>query len=86
VFHRVAEKVNKLTYTQLITIKKTTKEVYARPSFDPAQAVIGVPEEQDSANGHEHVPAHRDFREKYFSRFGKGGPSSTEETQGHTVV
>lgn len=52
-----------LTPLQLITIRKTTTEVYPPPTFDPAHAVT---EHVDM-----HVPAHKDFREKYFQGFKK---------------
>lgn len=55
--------------SQLITIKKVTTLAYPPPSFDPSGAIIsGAPE---------HVPAHKDFREKYFQGFKKG-----EDTEG----
>jgi hypothetical protein len=52
---------------QLITIKKTTNEVFPRPSFDPEQAVVG-----SDSTVQDHAPAHKNFREHYFARFGKG--------------
>jgi tRNA (guanine10-N2)-methyltransferase len=52
---------------QLITIKKTTNEVFPRPSFDPEQAVVG-----SDSTAQDHAPAHKNFREHYFARFGKG--------------
>ncbi|KAG5647054.1 hypothetical protein DXG03_001424 [Asterophora parasitica] len=44
---------------RLVTIRKTTDREYPRPSFEP--------EEAEAA----HVPAHKDFREKYFQGFKK---------------
>nr|VWO99928.1 Lysophospholipase 1 (EC (Phospholipase B 1) [Ganoderma boninense] len=48
---------------RLITIRKTTTEAYPPPTFDPAHAVTD--------NVEAHVPAHKDFREKYFQGFKK---------------
>ncbi|KAI1795660.1 tRNA guanosine-2'-O-methyltransferase [Ganoderma leucocontextum] len=48
---------------RLITIRKTTTEAYPPPTFDPAHAV--------TENVDVHVPAHKDFREKYFHGFKK---------------
>ncbi|KAG5639118.1 hypothetical protein H0H81_006707 [Sphagnurus paluster] len=45
---------------RLVTIRKTTDREYPRPSFEP---------EQPAEAGH--VPAHKDFREKYFQGFKK---------------
>ena len=52
-----------LTRSQLITIRKTMTEAYPPPTFDPAHAV--------TENVDPHVPAHKDFREKYFQGFKK---------------
>ncbi|KAK1232664.1 hypothetical protein PQX77_003195 [Marasmius sp. AFHP31] len=46
---------------RLVTIRKTTSERYPPPSFSPSS------ETEEST----HVPAHRDFREKYFQGFKK---------------
>lgn len=46
---------------QLITIRKTTAEKYPPPTF-----LTVVQEPKDG-----HVPAHRDFREKYFQGFAR---------------
>lgn len=53
-----------LPFWQLITIRKATTAKYPPPSFDPAHAV--------TENVSSHVPAHKDFREKYFQGFKKG--------------
>ncbi|KAF9010647.1 RNA methylase [Cyathus striatus] len=45
---------------RLVTIKKTTSEKYPPPSFEPITS--------SSIN---HIPAHKDFREKYFQGFNK---------------
>lgn len=45
---------------QLVTIRKTTKERYPPPTFEP---VIREADEEV------HIPAHKDFREKYFQGF-----------------
>ncbi|KAF8844365.1 tRNA guanosine-2'-O-methyltransferase [Paxillus ammoniavirescens] len=47
---------------RLITIRKTTAESYPPPLLDSAVT---------STIGGEHVPAHKDFREKYFQGFNK---------------
>ncbi|KAI0665934.1 tRNA guanosine-2'-O-methyltransferase [Trametes maxima] len=49
---------------RLITIRKATSDKYPPPTFDPAHAV--------TENVTSHVPAHKDFREKYFQGFKKG--------------
>ncbi|KAH9892792.1 tRNA guanosine-2'-O-methyltransferase [Cubamyces lactineus] len=48
---------------RLITIRKTTTQKYPPPTFDPAHAV--------TENVASHIPAHKDFREKYFQGFKK---------------
>jgi tRNA (guanine10-N2)-methyltransferase len=48
---------------QLITIKKTSHAEFLPPSFDS----VGDAEE----SGDPYVPAHKDFREKYFQGFKK---------------
>ncbi|KAF8348221.1 tRNA guanosine-2'-O-methyltransferase [Amanita rubescens] len=45
---------------RLVTIKKATTAKYSSPSFAADDIVVG-----------EHIPAHRDFREKYFRGFKK---------------
>ena len=45
---------------KLVTIKKLTTAKYPLPSFTGGDTVVG-----------EHIPAHRDFREKYFRGFKK---------------
>lgn len=57
--------------SQLITVKKTTSAKFAPPTFEPA-AKLDV-ESEESA----HVPAHKDFREKYFQGFRKEDPTDT---------
>ena len=59
-------RTRRLTPPQLITIRKTTAERYPPPMFDPAHAV--------TENVDVHVPAHKDFREKYFQGFKKSDP------------
>lgn len=44
---------------RLITVKKVAAGQYPAPTFDP------VPSEDDNT----HIPAHKDFREKYFQGF-----------------
>jgi tRNA (guanine10-N2)-methyltransferase len=46
---------------QLVTILKSTKDHYPPPTFD-------VDELKNVANS-QHIPAHKDFREKYFQGF-----------------
>jgi tRNA (guanine10-N2)-methyltransferase len=53
---------------QLITVKKVTAEVYPRPVFKSN----GSDSEKQQTTAH--VPAHKDFREKYFQGFRKDGP------------
>ncbi|KAJ3549722.1 hypothetical protein NM688_g5150 [Phlebia brevispora] len=48
---------------RLITIRKVTSEKFPPPSFDPAARLA----EQQSS----YVPAHKDFRQKYFQGFKK---------------
>ena len=45
---------------QLVTIRKTTSKKYPPPSFDPIPPVV---------DENAHIPAHKDFREKYFQGF-----------------
>jgi tRNA (guanine10-N2)-methyltransferase len=47
---------------QLVTIRKTTTTEYPPPSFEPEK-------EPTCTKGPIHVPAHKDFREKYFQGF-----------------
>jgi tRNA (guanine10-N2)-methyltransferase len=42
-----------------VTIKKVTAEQYPAPTFDPISL----------QNENIHIPAHKDFREKYFQGF-----------------
>ena len=49
-----------------MTIRKVTTERYPPPTFEPKA------NDMQSLQGGEHVPAHRDFREKYFLGFKKG--------------
>lgn len=61
---------------QLITICKVTSRSYPRPTFDPHAAPTpqgdGAESEGDLlVRAPVHVPAHRDFREKYFQGFRK---------------
>lgn len=44
-------------------MRKTGEEVYAPPSFDDRESEV--------KSGEAHVPAHKDFRDKYFNKFGK---------------
>ncbi|KAH9963840.1 tRNA guanosine-2'-O-methyltransferase [Russula dissimulans] len=64
---------------RLITIRKTTSESYPPPTFESQTAPQGGGESEEAGEGdseseppvHVHVPAHRDFREKYFKGFNK---------------
>ncbi|KAI9510945.1 tRNA guanosine-2'-O-methyltransferase [Russula earlei] len=57
---------------RLITIRKTTSRLYPPPTFDARRAVhIGDTEGEGDSDIPIHVPAHRDFREKYFQGFKK---------------
>jgi len=65
---------------RLITIRKFTSQSYPPPTFDsqtasPLQRRDGEAEGEGSSSSLTHVPAHRDFREKYFQGFKK--PSDT---------
>ena len=55
---------------KLVTIRKTTRYDYERPSF----------EQHDGPAGIMHIPAHKDFREKYFQGFKKEGETSDSNT------
>ncbi|OCH85102.1 tRNA guanosine-2'-O-methyltransferase [Obba rivulosa] len=50
---------------RLITIRKATTQQFPPPAFDPDKNVLS---ESDLT----HVPAHKDFRQKYFEGFKKG--------------
>ncbi|KIL65842.1 hypothetical protein M378DRAFT_192147 [Amanita muscaria Koide BX008] len=56
---------------RLVTIRKTSTVKYPPPSFSPEEAVTS-----------EHVPAHKDFREKYFRGFRTDAPHDNYETAG----
>ncbi|KAH8982684.1 tRNA guanosine-2'-O-methyltransferase [Lactarius akahatsu] len=71
----------------LITIRKSTSVAYPPPTFDPQVAhggsgSSGIDHDGEDASPaspvHAHVPAHRDFREKYFQGFKPKKPSSEE--------
>ncbi|THH31329.1 hypothetical protein EUX98_g2848 [Antrodiella citrinella] len=53
---------------RLITIRKTSSEKYAPPTFEPEGRRLEL-EKADVAS--KHVPAHKDFRMKYFKKFNK---------------
>ena len=62
-----------MAFPQLITIRKATSQSYPPPIFDSHAA---APNRDESEEGDPsplpvHVPAHRDFREKYFQGFRK---------------
>lgn len=61
---------------RLITIKKVTSQSYGPPAFtehldQPVVADAGANGETTLALPEKHVPAHKDFREKYFQGFNK---------------
>ena len=58
---------------QLITIRKNTTDQYPPPTFDPSHAV--------TENVDAHVPAHKDFREKYFQVFKKNETIADNEAR-----
>ncbi|RDX42082.1 tRNA guanosine-2'-O-methyltransferase [Lentinus brumalis] len=58
---------------RLITVRKITTKKYPPPTFDPAHAVT------ENADGH--VPAHKDFREKYFQGFKKNDSIADSSAQ-----
>ncbi|KAH9985810.1 tRNA guanosine-2'-O-methyltransferase [Russula compacta] len=62
---------------RLITIRKATTRSYPPPTFDSrAEPHDGETENEGEPAGH--VPAHRDFREKYFQGFNKKKPPSPD--------
>ncbi|KAH9036725.1 hypothetical protein EDB83DRAFT_2318630 [Lactarius deliciosus] len=72
---------------RLITIRKSTSVAYPPPTFDSQAAHGGSGSSSNDHDGedaspaspvHAHVPAHRDFREKYFQGFKTKKPSSEE--------
>jgi len=56
---------------RLITIKKNTTHEFSSPSFDEDSYVL-------TGASHDHIPAHKDFREKYFQGFRKECESGLE--------
>jgi len=61
---------------RLITIRKTTSRSYPPPTFNSQTAQPPPPRDADAkreviSSSPIHVPAHRDFREKYFQGFKK---------------
>ncbi|EAU91719.1 RNA methylase [Coprinopsis cinerea okayama7 len=56
---------------RLITIKKTTDKEYGPPAFEQRAETNGEPK---------HIPAHKDFREKYFQGFKKDRSRSRSGT------
>jgi len=61
---------------RLITIRKVTSQSFPPPTFDsqtasPPHRRDGEAEGEGSSSSLIHVPAHRDFREKYFQGFKK---------------
>ncbi|CAL1707258.1 unnamed protein product [Somion occarium] len=57
---------------RLITIRKTSDKSYPRPTFEPV-----VNQSDGNTPEVEHIPAHRDFREKYFRGFKKDEDRTT---------
>jgi tRNA (guanine10-N2)-methyltransferase len=49
-----------------VTIRKIATLEYPPPSFNPEQEFVGM-------DVPPHIPAHREFREKYFQGFRKAG-------------
>lgn len=62
---------------QLITIKKTTEAQYPSP-FDPLESPTVA---EDAVRGNNHIPAHKDFREKYFKGFRRNGGEEEHEAE-----
>ncbi|PSR76500.1 hypothetical protein PHLCEN_2v8403 [Hermanssonia centrifuga] len=52
---------------RLITVRKTTTAKFPPPTFDSSTS------EKEANEAPAHVPAHKDFREKYFQGFKKAG-------------
>ncbi|KAI9442618.1 tRNA guanosine-2'-O-methyltransferase [Lactarius indigo] len=69
---------------RLITIRKSTSLAYPPPTFESQAAGSGSCSHSDGGGAssaslvHAHVPAHRDFREKYFQGFKSKKPESEE--------
>lgn len=70
---------------RLITIRKSTSVTYPSPTFDSQTARSGSGSSSNDHGGedasptspvHAYIPAHRDFREKYFQGFKSKKPSS----------
>ncbi|KZT29058.1 tRNA guanosine-2'-O-methyltransferase [Neolentinus lepideus HHB14362 ss-1] len=63
---------------RLVTIRKTTSEQYPAPTFD-----VPPPVPEQSPTGNEeavaHVPAHQDFRRKYFEGFKKASDAESDK-------
>ena len=59
-----------------MTIKKTTDNPYPPPIFEAMPATL----DDEGA----HVPAHKDFREKYFQGFRKAEASESKGDEGDT--
>ncbi|KAF8972985.1 tRNA guanosine-2'-O-methyltransferase [Flammula alnicola] len=55
---------------RLVTIRKTTSKQYSPPTFEPSP-----PQTDENA----HIPAHKDFREKYFQGFKPKADESKDE-------
>jgi tRNA (guanine10-N2)-methyltransferase len=75
-----------VTTFQLITIRKSTSLAYPPPTFDSQTARGGSGSKRNDHDAedaspaslvHAHIPAHRDFREKYFQGF-KNQKTSSE--------
>ncbi|KAI0339786.1 tRNA guanosine-2'-O-methyltransferase [Trametopsis cervina] len=61
---------------RLITVRKSTSGEYMSPPFDSAS------KEPTAEGSSSHIPAHKDFREKYFNGFRRdtsGGPVTTQQ-------
>jgi len=72
---------------RLVTIKKTTKKTYPPPKFVPvleSKAVEGTVEEEKQQQ-QQRVPAHKDFREKYFQGFRKPQQQDQDQDQDRSV-
>jgi tRNA (guanine10-N2)-methyltransferase len=57
-----------------VTIKKTTHDSYPPPIFEAKPATLD--------NKEAHVPAHKDFREKYFQGFRKAEVTEPKNDDG----
>ncbi|KAH8119569.1 RNA methylase [Phellopilus nigrolimitatus] len=66
---------------RLITIRKTTSEEYASPFGHTAEGFSAEDDKQMREDGESRIPAHKDFREKYFRGFRKDDADEHSEQE-----